>query len=104
MARDLTDPRGELALRLPVGYRRLGDGAVVQDPDEAVRAALARVFERFAVLRNARAVQRHFAERRLPMPRLIRQGAEAGRIVWVPPTYQRTQQVVTSPVYAGGFV
>ena len=45
--------RGELALRLPVGYRRLGDGTVVQDPDEAVRAALARIFERFAVLRNA---------------------------------------------------
>jgi hypothetical protein len=62
--------RGELALRLPVGYRRLGDGAVVQDPDEAVRSALARIFERFAVLRNARAVQRHFAEQRLPMPRL----------------------------------
>src|SRR5829696_8478032 len=74
--------RGELALRLPVGYRRLGDGTVVQDPDEAVRAALARIFERFAVLRNARAVQRHFAEHRLPMPRLIQQGAEAGRVVW----------------------
>ncbi|WP_145145859.1 recombinase family protein [Roseomonas gilardii] len=96
--------RGELALRLPVGYRRLGDGTVVQDPDEAVRAALARIFERFAVLRNARAVQRHFAEHRLPMPRLIQQGAEAGRIVWVAPTYQMIQQVLTSPVYAGVFV
>ena len=50
--------RGELALRRPVGYRRLGDSTVVLDPDEAVRETLALIFERFALLRNARAVQR----------------------------------------------
>ncbi len=96
--------RGELALRLPVGYRRLGDGAVVLDPDEEVRATLGRVFERFALLRNARAVQRDFAEHGLKMPRLIQHGAEAGRVVWLRPTYQMIQQVLTSPVYAGVFV
>jgi DNA invertase Pin-like site-specific DNA recombinase len=95
--------RGDLALRLPVGYRRLGDGTVVLDPDEEVRATLARVFERFALLRNGRAVQRDFAEHGLKMPRLIQHGAEAGRIVWVRPTYQMIQQVLTSPVYAGVF-
>jgi DNA invertase Pin-like site-specific DNA recombinase len=78
--------RGELALRLPVGYRRLGDGTVVLDPDDGVRDALARIFERFAVLR------------------LVQLGAEAGRITWVRPTYQMIQQVLTSPVYAGVFV
>jgi DNA invertase Pin-like site-specific DNA recombinase len=96
--------RGELALRLPVGYRRLGDGTVVLDPDDEVRETLALIFERFALLRNARAVHRHFAERALKMPRLLQQGAEAGRIVWVRPTYQMIQQVLTSPVYAGVFV
>src|SRR4051794_16161003 len=96
--------RGELALRLPVGYRRLGDGTVVLDPDDEVRAVLIRIFERFALLRNGRAVQRHLADHGLKMPRLIQQGAEAGRIVWVRPTYQMIQQVLTSPVYAGVFV
>src|SRR3954471_22387266 len=71
---------------------------------EEVRATLARVFERFALLRNGRAVQRDFAEHGLKMPRLIQHGAEAGRIVWVRPTYQMIQQVLTSPVYAGFFV
>src|SRR3954463_10170205 len=75
--------RGELAVTLPGGYRRRPDGAVVQDPDEAVRLAVAAVFERFAALGNARAVLRHFAEHALKMPRLLQQGAEAGRIVWV---------------------
>ncbi len=65
--------RGELALRLPVGYRRLGDGTVVLEPDEQVRATLALLFERFALVRNARAVQRYFLEHGLAMPRLIQQ-------------------------------
>jgi DNA invertase Pin-like site-specific DNA recombinase len=96
--------RGELALRLPVGYRRLGDGTVVLDPDDGVRDALARIFERFAVLRSGRAVQRDFLEHDLRMPRLVQLGADAGRITWVRPTYQMIQQVLTSPVYAGVFV
>jgi DNA invertase Pin-like site-specific DNA recombinase len=96
--------RGELALRLPVGYRRQGNGTVVLDPDDEVRTTLARIFERFALLRNARAVQREFIAHGLRMPRLVQQGAEAGRIVWVRPTYQMVQQVLTSPVYAGVFV
>jgi len=96
--------RGELALRLPVGYRRLGDGTVVLDPEEQVRQALMRIFERFAVLRNARAVQREFNAQRLQMPRLIQIGADAGKLAWVQPTYQMIQQVLTSPVYAGVFV
>src|SRR5690349_2529501 len=40
--------RGELAVALPVGYRRQPDGAVMQDPDDAVRLAVNTVFERFA--------------------------------------------------------
>jgi len=96
--------RGELALRLPVGYRRLGDGTVVLDPEEQVRQTLARILDRFAVLRNARAVQRELNAQRLQMPRLIQAGADAGKLVWVQPTYQMIQQVLTSPVYAGMFV
>lgn len=96
--------RGELALRLPVGFRRRPDGVVVQDPDDAVRLAIATVFERFAVLRNARAVQRHFLENRLALPRCAQTGATAGTITWVRPTYQMIQQILTNPAYAGVFV
>src|SRR5215213_5781976 len=66
--------RGELALRLPVGYRRLPDGTVVRDPDEAVQATLATIFAQFALLRNGRAVQRYLADHGIKMPRLIQQG------------------------------
>jgi DNA invertase Pin-like site-specific DNA recombinase len=96
--------RGELALRLPVGFRRRPDGSVVQDPDDAVRLAITTVFERFAVLRSARAVQRHFLEHGLALPRLLQTGAEAGSLAWVRPTYQMIQQILTNPAYAGVFV
>jgi DNA invertase Pin-like site-specific DNA recombinase len=57
--------RGELASRMPVGYRRLGDGTVVLDPEELVRQTITRTLERdwqlrterFGVLRNARALR-----------------------------------------------
>src|SRR3954464_12069102 len=54
--------RDELALRPRVGSRGLADAAVLREPDEQVRTTLALLFERFALLRNARAVQRYFLE------------------------------------------
>jgi DNA invertase Pin-like site-specific DNA recombinase len=96
--------RGELALRLPVGYRRLADGQAILAPDAEVRHTLERLFAQFQTLKNARAVQRYFLQHQLKMPRLVQTGPDAGRIVWLSPTYQMVQQVLTNPVYAGVFV
>src|SRR3954470_6218114 len=96
--------RGELVVRLPVGYRRRPDGVAILDPGGAVRLAVATVFERFAVLRNARAVQRHFLENGLTLPRLVQHGPQAGQIVWARPAYQMIQKMLTNPAYAGAFV
>jgi DNA invertase Pin-like site-specific DNA recombinase len=96
--------RGELALRLPVGYRRLRDGRVVLEPDERVRHTLQILFEQFSQLKNARAVQRYFLQHQLSMPRLVQTGPDMGSLFWVKPTYQMIQQALTSPVYAGVFV
>lgn len=96
--------RGALALRLPVGYRRRGDGSVVQDPDEQVRTTIQTLFDQFALLKTGRAVQRYFRQHQLQMPRYIQTGPDAGRLIWVRPTYQMIQQILTSPVYAGLFV
>jgi DNA invertase Pin-like site-specific DNA recombinase len=96
--------RGALALKLPVGYRRLGDGSVVQDPDEQARSTLQTLFEQFALLRTGREVQRYFLEHQLQMPRYVQSGPDLGRLYWVPPSYQMIQQVLTNPAYAGIFV
>ncbi len=96
--------RGALALRLPVGYRRLGDGSVVQDPDEQVRTILHTIFAQFALLKTGRAVQRYFRHHQRHMPRYVQSGPDTGRLYWVRPTYQMIQQVLTNPAYAGIFV
>jgi DNA invertase Pin-like site-specific DNA recombinase len=96
--------RGELALRLPVGYRRLHDGSVVLEPDKQVRHTLSILFKQFSILKSARAVLRYFLQHKLAMPRLIQRGPDCGRLMWVKSTYQMIHQVLTSPVYAGTFV
>lgn len=96
--------RGALALRLPVGYRRLSDGTVVQDPDEHVRSTLALIFTQFSVLHTARGVQRYFLAHALQMPRFAQTGPESGRVSWVKPTYQMIHLTLTNPAYAGLFV
>jgi len=96
--------RGALELRLPVGYRRLHDGTVVLDPDEQVQWTLRTLFDRFAKLQNARALQRSFQAEGLLMPRYLQDGVDYGQLVWVQPTYQMFTQVLISPVYAGMFV
>src|SRR5262249_32268870 len=96
--------RGALAQRLPVGYRRLGDGCVVQDPDDQVRTTLLTLFEQFALLQTARGCQRSFFTHQLRIPRLEQPGLQAGKVIWVRPTYQMIHHVLTNPAYAGLFV
>ena len=40
--------RGELNLRLPIGYVRQPSGEVIKDPDEQAQAVVALIFEQFA--------------------------------------------------------
>ncbi len=96
--------RGELAVALPVGYRRRPDGTVMQDPDDAVRLAVAMVFERFAALGNARAVLRHFADNGLGFPRIVQAGPEMGQCVWARPAYGMVNRMLNNPAYARAFV
>jgi DNA invertase Pin-like site-specific DNA recombinase len=96
--------RGELAVALPIGYRRRPDGAVVQDPDDAVRLAISTVFERFAALGNARAVLRHFVDNGLLVPRMVQAGPDMGRIAWERPIYRMFHRMLVNPAYAGTFV
>ncbi len=96
--------RGALAVRLPVGYCRQVDGTVVLDPHERVRATLQTLFAQFALVPNARAVQRYFLAQQLEMPRRLHCGPQAGDLVWVRPTYEMIHQVLVSPVYAGIYV
>jgi DNA invertase Pin-like site-specific DNA recombinase len=95
--------RGELALRLVVGYDRLANGQVVLIPDQEVQNALHLVFEQFERLGSARAVLRYWRDERLQLPRRIPSGPDRGEIEWVRPAYQIIYHILKNPAYAGAY-
>ena len=93
--------RGELRRGLPVGFVwGEEDGDVLLDPDEAVRGAIATIFERFAELGSARQVWLWMRREGVQFPLRRFQGAE---IEWMTPTYHQIHSVLASPVYAGAY-
>jgi len=95
--------RGELALRLPVGYERLPDHQVVFAADQQVQAAIRLVFDTFDQYGSARAVLRHWRDQGLQMPRLVQTGPRQGDIEWVRPNYQGLYAILKHPGYAGAY-
>jgi DNA invertase Pin-like site-specific DNA recombinase len=93
--------RGELRKALPVGLVwGEEDGEILLDPDEAVRGAIATIFERFAELGSVRQVWLWMRRERVKFP--MRRFAH-GEIEWTTPTYHQIHSVLESPAYAGAY-
>ena len=91
--------KGELRINLPAGYDYAPDGQVVKSPDQAVREAIAAVFDRFFELGSIRQVALSLLDDGLRLPR--RRGQ--GRSEWVRPTYTGVHDLLVNPSYAGVF-
>jgi DNA invertase Pin-like site-specific DNA recombinase len=93
--------RGELRKTLPVGLVwGEEEGEILLDPDEAVRGAIATIFDRFAELGSVRQVWLWMRRERVKFP--MRRFA-GGEIQWAVPTYHQVHSVLESPVYAGAY-
>jgi DNA invertase Pin-like site-specific DNA recombinase len=93
--------RGELRKALPVGFVwGEEEGEILFDPDEAVRGAIAVIFERFAELGSVRQVWLWLRREQMQFP--MRRFAH-GEIQWAVPTYHQIHSVLESPVYAGAY-
>ncbi|MCA1700526.1 MAG: recombinase family protein [Actinobacteria bacterium] len=93
--------RGELRKALPVGLMwGEGDGEILLDPDEAIRGAIATIFDRFAELGSVRQVWLWMRREQLKFP--MRRFAH-GEHQWTVPTYHQIHSVLESPVYAGAY-
>lgn len=93
--------RGELALRLPIGYERLPNGQVIFTPDEQVQSSIHQVFRLFQRLGSAHAVLCHLQETGLRLPRQSRNALGQPLIVWDRPSYSQVYQILKLPAYAG---
>ena len=94
--------RGELRLRLAVGYLYDHDGKWIMDPDEEVRAAIYDLHKAFGQTGSAYGVVGAFAGRRFPQRTYG--GGWAGELRWGPLTHHRVLQILQNPTYAGAYV
>jgi hypothetical protein len=90
--------RGELRQLLPVGLDYDSDGRIVLSPDEAVRAAITVVFDRFSELGSARQV---LLSLRADGLRLPRRTAGSQLIRWAEATYPAVHDFVTTQSMPG---
>ena len=95
--------RGELAVRLPVGFVYDAAGAVTLDPDAGVRAAIAHLFATFEATGSARAVVKAFAAEGLAFPGRHDCGPRAGELYWKPLGHDHVLFVLHNPRYAGAY-
>ena len=93
--------RGELRQALPVGLVwGEQEGEILIDPDEAMRGAIATIFDRFGELGSVRQVWLWMRREGVQFP--MRRFAH-GEIQWTVPTYHQIHSVLESPVYAGAY-
>jgi DNA invertase Pin-like site-specific DNA recombinase len=96
--------RGELAVRLPVGFVYDALGNVALDPDAGVRQAISHLFGTFETTGSASAVVKAFAAQRLTFPaRHSPGGPHAGELYWKPLRHDQVLFVLHNPRYAGAY-
>lgn len=94
--------RGELKVRLPVGFVYDETSQVVLDPDVQVREAIRLFFETFRRIGTALGTARAFQQQNLDFPRRLVQGPRS-QIVWKPLDVASALRMLRNPRYAGTF-
>lgn len=93
--------RGELSVRLPVGYVKTENG-IEKDPDRRVQKALTLVFDKFLELGSARQTMIWFSRSGMELPvGILGRGGDA--VHWKQPSYRRIRRVLDNPTYAGAY-
>lgn len=96
--------RGELALRLPMGYVRHPSGEVMKDPDEQARGVIETVFAQFERRGTLNAVLRYLVEQDLRLPYRLPGGPRKGEIDWRRPARMTLSNLLRNPTYTGAYV
>ena len=96
--------RGELRIRLPVGFIYDASGRVQLDPDRQVRDAIVALLDTFRRTGTARRVVLLFREQGWRFPCRPPHGPRMGELVWQELTYNRALQVLHNPRYTGAYV
>jgi DNA invertase Pin-like site-specific DNA recombinase len=95
--------RGELEVRMPIGFVHDPQGRVRLDPDLRIQASVRQLLRTFDRTGSASATVKAFREQGLLFPRHALKGPRHGEILWSELTHSRTLFVLHNPTYAGAF-
>ena len=95
--------RGELEVRLPIGFVYDAQQRVRLDPDARVQESVRQLFRTFRRTGSATATVKAFREQGLAFPRRMFHGPHKGEVLWGELGHSRVLQVLHHPRYAGAF-
>jgi DNA invertase Pin-like site-specific DNA recombinase len=95
--------RGELEMRLPIGFVYDAEKRVLLDPDKRIQDTLRMLFRTFRRTGSATATVKAFRAQKLPFPRRVYRGLNRGEILWGELEHSRVLWVLHHPRYAGAF-
>ena len=95
--------RGELEVRLPIGFVHDAQKRVRLDPDQRIQDSVRQLLRTFERTGSATATVKAFREQGLKFPRHALKGPRHGEILWSELTHSRTLFVLHNPAYSGAF-
>jgi DNA invertase Pin-like site-specific DNA recombinase len=95
--------RGELEMRLPIGFVYDADKHVLLDPDKRIQDTVRLLFRTFRRTGSATATVKAFREQKLQFPRRVYRGPNKGEVIWAELDHSRVLWVLHHPRYAGVF-
>lgn len=95
--------RGELEMRLPIGFVRDAQGRTRLDPDTRIQDSVRQLLRTFQRTGSASATVKEFRQQRWLFPRRVRSGPHKGDVLWDELSHSRVLFVLHNPCYAGAF-
>ncbi|MDA3787333.1 MAG: recombinase family protein [Desulfobacula sp.] len=96
--------RGELKLRLPVGFVYDLKERVVLDPDKQIQGIIRHLFSTFRRVGTVFRTVRTFHEEGIKFPNRMHHGPSKGDVVWTSLKVSRVNHILHNPRYAGAYV
>jgi len=96
--------RGELGMRVPMGYVRRPSGEIVKDPDEQAQAAILALFDTFKRVSTINGTLQRLHQQGVQMPIRVASGDGKGDLEWRRPNRVSISNVLHHPIYAGAYV
>ena len=96
--------RGELKIKLPIGFVYSPSGQVELDPDRQVQQTLRLFFDVFRRIGSCKGVVRHFNGEGMTFPVRPMKGPDKGELTWRSLSSNLALRILHNPRYAGAYV